>query len=80
MGAMGAAVEAGGAVRDVEAVGEVGEGSLLEKDFFSFARLFWNHTFWRGDVCFNKTVENEGRKKKEKNGGLDVPEPPWETS
>jgi hypothetical protein len=33
-----------GAVRDVEAVGEVGEGSFLANDFFSFARLFWNHT------------------------------------
>jgi hypothetical protein len=42
IGGMGA-VE--GAVRDVEAVGEVGEGSFLANDFFSLARLFWNHTF-----------------------------------
>lgn len=33
------------AVTDVEEVGEVGEGSFLAYDFFSFARLFWNHTF-----------------------------------
>ena len=38
---MGAVEEA----RDVEAVGEVGEGSFFANDFFSFARLFWNHTF-----------------------------------
>lgn len=46
------AMEAAGVVRDVEAVGEVGEGSFLENDFFSFARLFWNHTFSHrvGDV------------------------------
>ena len=38
------AVEAG---TDVEVVGEVGEGSFLANDFFSLARLFWNHTFSR---------------------------------
>ncbi len=38
-------VEAAGAVKEVEEVGEVGEGSFLAKAFFSFARLFWNHTF-----------------------------------
>ena len=51
MGAMGA-VEGAVAVRDVEAVGDVGEGSFLENVFFSLARLFWNHTFSHkvGDV------------------------------
>jgi hypothetical protein len=39
------AVEGAGTGRDVEAVGEVGEGSFLANDFFSLARLFWNHTF-----------------------------------
>lgn len=46
------AMEAAGALRDVEAVGEAGEGSFLANDFFSLARLFWNHTFSHkvGDV------------------------------
>lgn len=60
---MGAVEEA----RDVEAVGEVGEGSFFANDFFSFARLFWNHTFSRemgeasGTIVFSavqKKTEN----------------------
>jgi hypothetical protein len=43
MGAMGA-VEGAGMGKDVEAVGEPGEESFLMNAFFSFARLFWNHT------------------------------------
>jgi hypothetical protein len=38
------AVEEAGAGKEVEAVGEVGERSFFENDFFSLARLFWNHT------------------------------------
>jgi len=62
MEAMGA-VEGAGAVTDVEAVGEV---SFFAYDFFSLARLFWNHTFSReareaSGVRFFSEVE---RKKK----------------
>jgi len=57
MGGMGTV----GAVRDVEAVGEVGEGSFLANDFFSFARLFWNHTFSHkvGEECLSGLEEEE---------------------
>ena len=77
-------VEAG---TDVEVVGEVGEGSFFANDFFSLARLFWNHTFPRE----TKKKESKrgvffltrGRGKKwgvvkRKRGR--VPGPPWETS
>jgi hypothetical protein len=77
MGAMGA-VE--GAVRDVEAVGEVGEGSFLAYDFFSLARLFWNQTFSHkvGEASGGRCVSAVEKRKKW--GGKHVPEPPWETS
>jgi len=74
MGAMGA-VEVAGAVADVEAVGEVGEGSFLANDFFSLARLFWNHTFSHKGGRRVSAVET-----KKKWGGKRVPGPPWETS
>jgi hypothetical protein len=64
-----------GAVRDVEAVGEVGEGSFLANDFFSLARLFWNHTL---ETSGGRCVSAVERRKKR--GGKHVPEPPWETS
>jgi hypothetical protein len=68
------------AVTDVEGVGEIGEGSFLANDFFSLARLFWNHTF------SHKVKEARGRRcvsameTRKKRGGKHVPEPPWETS
>ena len=39
------AVAAETVVTPVEEAGEVGEESFLTVDFFSLARLFWNHTF-----------------------------------
>ena len=39
------AVAAETVVTPMEEAGEVGDESLLAKFFFSFARLFWNHTF-----------------------------------
>lgn len=74
------AVEGAGAGKDVEAVGEVGEGSFLVKDFFSLARLFWNHTFSHkeGEAREGRCVSAVERRKKR--GGKRVPGPPWETS
>ena len=40
-----AAVTAETMLMPMEEAGEVGDESFLVKVFFSFARLFWNHTF-----------------------------------
>jgi hypothetical protein len=40
-----AAVAAETMLTPMEEAGEVGDESFLAKVFFSFARLFWNHTF-----------------------------------
>lgn len=73
------AVEEAGAGKEVEAVGEVGERSFFENDFFSLARLFWNHTFSREAVKASGTTVFSAVEKR-KRGGERVPVPPWETS
>ena len=40
-----AAVAAETMLTPMEEAGDVGDESFLAKVFFSFARLFWNHTF-----------------------------------
>jgi hypothetical protein len=59
------AVAAETVVPPMEEVG-VGDESFLAKDFFSFARLFWNHTFSWHEMRSDIPVSRRGGKGKEK--------------